>query len=142
MPTAVQVYGARRIERRLTDIQRRISPEAMRGRGDAFRRALRALLRQVLRRVPVITGRLYRSMRVRMVDARTLAVRFTAPYAKYPEERSKKNRRYFARGIDAGLRAARTAGLSGGVRVRFRRHGRVHPYGRGGLVMLIRVTII
>lgn len=67
-----------------------------------------ALLRSILTVVPVRTGRLYRSFRITQ-ERDQIVLRFKAPYAFWPEVRSRLNSYYFRRGLRAGVRAANRA---------------------------------
>ena len=77
-------------------------------------RRLRAVLNQARDRlvdtlktyVPVVTGRLLRSMVVRWTRARELTIDFRVIYANRVNRTSKKNRRWAQRGTRAGIRVA------------------------------------
>lgn len=120
--TAVRVLGADAVQARVN---------RARTANRSLLIALRALLRQVARRVPVVTGRLFRSLTTRLENLGpgvfAFTIRFRAPYALWPEIRSRLNRRYFERGLTAGIAEANRFGKSVGIRFRrgpIRRVGR------------------
>ena len=115
--TAINVIGRQSIDRRLTRLNQALD------RGPASTaRAIRALLEEVLRRVPVITGRLYRSLRLTFSRNRIL-ITFRAPYAYYPHVRSRRNRRYLDRGLRIGIRRANAVLRSQGTGLMLRMRG-------------------
>ena len=125
--TAARIIGSKRIERRTASVTRthaRFSPN--------FRLAIDRLVREILKRCPVITGRLYRSLRIK-ISGSEVVIRFTAPYAAYPEANSKRNAGDFRRGLRAGVTAANK--ISVGQRdgrpagIRFRWQGGITRYG-------------
>ena len=140
--TALNVIGDKKIDRRLQDLQRRI-----RAHGTLFRQAIPMLVREVIKRIPVRTGRLYRSFRIQITDTQ-LIMRYTAPYAIYANERSKLNRRYIQRGLRAGIARANAlrlnlgGGLTAALRLRTQRVGRYGRQGSAEVVInyAIRVT--
>ena len=127
--TAVRVYGTERLDRRLRQIQLRLVDRA---RPDQvlLTGAVRILTAQVVRRIPVITGRLYRSLRI-VSQRGGFSVVLQAPYALWPELRSKRNARYFIRGLTAGVQQANrwlARRDQGPLRIRFRR-GSIRRWG-------------
>ena len=135
--TAVNVLGVRRVERRLNDIarnQRQFAP--------VLQQAIRALVKEVLRTTPVVSGRLYRSFRLQ-VQRSTITMQFRTPYANRVEQTSRRNARYFQRGLRRGItraNAVRRVMQDGSVvQYRFRNLG-IRPYGYGRLEATISYT--
>ena len=128
--TARIIFGTRRLE---TNIGVRAG--ALRNVRGRLQAAIAGLLHGILRVVPVITGRLYRSFRLRRRGNNLLYLRFTAPYARWPEVRSKRNRFYFRRGLRAGVRQA-NAIARGSYQFQIARN--VSPTPSGGLSATVR----
>lgn len=127
--TAIRVIGTERIDRRLNAIARR---QAQYGR--ILQQAIRALVREVLRRVPYVTGRLYRSFRVN-VTANYITLSFNTVYANRVNEESRRNARYFQRGLRAGITAAnatRRQSPDGVIGARFQNMG-IRRIGNGNI---------
>lgn len=99
--TALKVIGSSKLNRRLTDLERRFARQ-----GDFLAHALRIIAAEVLRRTPVRTGKLYRSFRVHPLGSSYVILEFSAPYAFWPEVRSKRNRGFARRGAIAGIKKA------------------------------------
>ena len=133
--TALQIYGADRITRRLNAL--RYTPSnrnILRARLRAtLGKCIRALVQAVLRVCPVITGRLYRSFRFKIASDH-ISLTFQAPYAWWVEWRSKRNRKFFDRGIRAGVREANRIGANtgqSGVKLVWKRMGKIERVGTG-----------
>lgn len=121
----IRVIGTEAIERRIRNVERLST-----GAAPALRRAIGTLVRELARRIPVRTGRLYRSLRIVNLPNNRIRIFFTAPYAIYANYRSKRNARYIERGVRAGVRQANA--LGGPVLIRLRRLTMVQRYGREG----------
>ena len=132
--TAVNVFGTEVVDARIQRIQRRLGQFRV-----VLQEALRHLVRELLRRVPVRTGRLYRSFRIRVTRTQVLLT-FEAPYAIYANALSKRNRMYIERGLRAGIRRAnatqRTTSDGATVRFQFRRQS-IRRWGRRGGAQVI-----
>lgn len=135
--TAINVLGAKRLERRVANIgriQNQFAP--------VLRDAIKAMVREVLRTTPVVSGRLYRSFRIQ-VQRNTITMQFRTPYAFRVNATSRRNMRYVERGLARGIRRAnavkRTVGDGSVVQFRFRRLG-VMRYGYGRIEATISYT--
>ena len=121
--TAVRIYGQEKLDARLRRIQLRLTDRANPASINLTPAVTRIFMAQVIRRIPVRTGRLYRSLRV-VPNRGGFNIVLQAPYALWPEVRSKANARYFIRGLTAGIRLANqwlARRDSGPFRVRLRR---------------------
>lgn len=133
------VYGPAKIAERvdrLGQASRNPFNRALLDRGTLLGRMLRVMLGEVLAYVPVITGRLYRSFRMRL-HAAGVTLFFQAPYAIYVEFKSRKNRGYFRRGLQSGIRKANRMAQAeerqSGIRITFT-GGRILRRGQGGAI--------
>lgn len=133
------VYGPAKIQERinrLADVSRNPANRAVMDRRTLLGRMIRAMMGEILAYVPVITGRLYRSFRVR-IHGNGITIWFQAPYAIYVEFKSRRNRHWFRRGLTSGIRKAnqmsRSAERESGIRITFS-STQVMRRGRGGAV--------
>lgn len=99
--TAENVIPNRQFRDRMRSLARRVGKST----SELFQLALRRLVEELLRVVPVDTGRLYRSMRFNLTQTH-LQIRFQAPYADYVNQRARLHKHYLQRGVAAGIRAA------------------------------------
>lgn len=103
--TAQNVYNAKKLAK---SIENRVT--RLRQFNLVLRRAMFGLISGISRVVPVRTGKLFRSMRIRTDrSAQRITIRFTTHYARYPEVRSKLNRYFFRRGLRTGIARANRA---------------------------------
>ena len=132
--TAISVFGSDALDRRVQRISAKLEVS-----GTVLQRAIRELSREVLRRTPVDTGRLYRSFRINL-GARRITLRFQARYAIHVNYRSRRNMRFVERGLRIGIRRANQIRrvVSDGAVVQFRfKLLRVESWGRGGIQAIL-----
>ena len=135
--TAINVLGAKRLERRVANIGRIQGQFAT-----VLRDAIKAMVREVLRTTPVVSGRLYRSFRIQ-VQRNTITMQFRTPYAARVNATSRRNMRYIERGLARGIRRAnavkRIVGDGSVVQFRFRRIS-IMRYGYGRMEATVAYT--
>ena len=139
--TAINVLGADAINARLNRL--RYTPNnrnILRARLRAtLGRAIRAIVNDILRTCPVITGRLYRSFRFQ-VAGDSIRLTFRAPYAWRVNETSRRNKRYMERGLRRGISKANIIGKQpsqSGVTLVFKRRGPIQRAPNGGIVAVV-----
>lgn len=131
------VYGPAKIQERINrlgELSRNPANRAVLDRRTTLGQMIRAMFGELLAYVPVDTGRLYRSFRVR-IHGQGVIIWFQAPYAIFVEFKSRRNRHWFRRGLAAGIRKAnrigKAAAARSGVAIAFKA-GSIMRRGRGG----------
>ena len=139
--TALQVYGDKRLAKRIDNVSARQFQKTGVNVGSTMAFGARRIITEMLKRVPVVSGRLYRSFRFRIVG-NLLYISYNTPYAHRVEQTSRRNKRYMIRGANAGVRAANAgvrsistslASRGAPAPARFRRVGPVMRKGKGGI---------
>ena len=131
------VYGPAKIQERINrlgELSRNPANRAVLDRRTTLGQMIRAMMGEILAYVPVDTGRLYRSFRIR-IHGNGVILWFEAPYAIFVEFKSKRNRHWFRRGLASGIRKANRIGKAAaqrsGVALSFSA-GQIMRRGRGG----------